>query len=125
MARSMPSRTIFGPKHFFTPLSSILGLTAICRSLAEEDGGEDVVRRQNQDRSRHHRIGGGRADALRAAFGIEAIVATHQRDDEAEHRRLDQPRYHVLLRDEARGVLQIVRAVEVQAVCGDDVAAEY
>src|SRR6266700_5431632 len=109
MARSMPSRTIFGPKHFFTPLSSILGLTAICRSLAEEDGGEDVVRRQNQDRSRDDRIGGGRADALRAALGMEAVVATHQGDDEAEYRRLDQTGHHVLLRDEVRSVLQIDR----------------
>ena len=31
-----------------------------------------------------------RAHALRAALGIEAVIAAHQRDDEAEHRRLDQ-----------------------------------
>src|SRR5258706_15987654 len=105
MARSMPSRTIFGPKRFFTPLSSILGLTAIVRSLAEEDGGEDVVRRQNQDRSGDDRIGGGRADALRPALGMEAVVATHQGDDETEHGGLDQTWHHVLRRDEVRGVL--------------------
>src|SRR6266568_6186653 len=116
MARSMPSRTIFGPKHFFTPLSSILGLTAICRSLAEEDRGEDVVRRQNQDRSGDDSVGGGSTYALRPALGMEAVVATHQRDDEAEHCRFDQTGHHVLLRDEVRGVLQIDRAIEIQAV---------
>src|SRR5882672_7598861 len=104
MTRSMPSSTIFAPKRFFTPLSSILGLTAIARSLAEEDRGEHVVCRQNQDRGGDHRVGGGRADALRPALGMEAVVAAHQRNDEAEYRRLDQARYHVAFGDEIRRV---------------------
>src|SRR5712671_6823039 len=100
MARSMPSRTIFGPKRFFTPLSSILGLTAIVRSLAEEDGSEDVIRRQNQDRSGDDRIGGGRADAMRAELGMDVGVEASLRDDEAEHGSLDVILYVILRRDE-------------------------
>src|SRR5258706_13977147 len=110
----MPSSTILDPKRFFTPLSSIFGVTSIFASLAEEDGGEDVIRRQYQDRGGNDRIGGGRADALRPALGMKAVIATHQRDDEPEHRRLDQTRHHVLLPDEARRVLQIDRAVEIK-----------
>src|SRR5450755_748170 len=58
MDRSTPSSTIFGPKRFFTPLSSILGTPVIAASMGEEDGGEDVIGSEDQDGCRHHRIGG-------------------------------------------------------------------
>src|SRR5690606_29185910 len=79
-ARSMPSSTTLEPKDLRTPLSSIF---AVMASLGEEHGSEDVVRQQDQDRGRDHRVGGRLADALRAAPRVEAVIAAHQRDQEA------------------------------------------
>ena len=89
MVRSTPSSTTLGPKRFLTPISSIFGVER-GRSFVEQERGQHIVGGQDEDRGRHHRIGGGVAHALRAALGIEAVVAAHQGDDEAEHRRLDQ-----------------------------------
>src|SRR6476659_10217904 len=48
----------------------------------------------------------GRADALRAALGMEAVMATHQRDDKAEHRSFDQAGDDVLLKDVISGLIK-------------------
>src|SRR3546814_9606890 len=52
--------------------------------------GDDVVADQDQDRRRHDGVGGGDADALGAAARLIAVIAAHQRDDEAERRGLDE-----------------------------------
>src|SRR6267142_1089837 len=124
IVRSTPSSTTLGPKRFFTPLSSILGLFAIVVSAIEEERGHQIVGAEDQYRGGNHGVGRGLADALRAAPGVEAVIAAHQRDDEAEDRRLDQAGNHVALGDEVRRVLEIDRAVETKTVRADDIAAE-
>src|SRR5882672_11298142 len=114
--RSTPSRTTLGPKRFFTPLSSILGLFAIFVSAIEEDRGHQIVGGEDQDGGGNHGIGRGLAYALRAALGVEAVIAAHQRDDEAEDGRLDETGNDVALGDKVRGVLKIDRAVETETV---------
>src|SRR5215472_2081453 len=87
MVRSRPSSTTFRPKRFFTPRSSTFAVLFACTmsgSLREEHGGEDIVRGKDQDRRGHNRVGRCRSDALSTAFGVEAVVTAHQRDDEAE-----------------------------------------
>src|SRR6202000_1292852 len=81
--RSSPSSTTLSPKRFFTPRSSTLGST-FASAMGEDHGGEDIVGREHQDRGAEPRVGGGGTHALRAALGVEAVVAAHQRDDEAE-----------------------------------------
>src|ERR1700759_2420799 len=61
---SRPSSTTLGPKRFLTPRSSALGVLLSVIGLAfEEDGGEEVVRGEDQDRRRHDSVGRCRADA--------------------------------------------------------------
>src|SRR6185437_11899442 len=75
--RSRPSSTTLLPKRFFTPRSStfaVLSCFAIA-SIREQDVGEDVIGGEDQDRGRHNRARRRLAHALRAALGIETIVA--------------------------------------------------
>src|SRR5579872_6510758 len=85
MERSTPSSTLLRPKRFLTPRNSIFG-TPFTRGLSgENQRRHQIIRRKNQNRRRHHRIGGCSAHSLRPTFGIKSIVAAHQRDDETEH----------------------------------------
>src|ERR1700733_6994644 len=93
--RSMPSSTTLSPKRFLTPRSSILGVPCAAISVSEQEGGEEIIRGKDQDGRRHNGIGRRRTHALRAALGMKAVVAAHQRDDEAEHRNLDHAGNHV------------------------------
>ena len=60
------------------------------RSLRKQQIGEGEVGGENEDGGGDDGIGGGAAHALRAAPGIEAVVAAHDGDDEAEDGGLDQ-----------------------------------
>jgi hypothetical protein len=52
-------------------------------------------------------------------------ISAHRRDDEAEHRRLRQPKHNVLHLYELEGVAQIGDAVEAQTVHRDQIPAHY
>src|SRR3954449_3916273 len=109
-SRSMPRSTFLSPNDLVTPRSEIFG-TALM-SAGEEGFGDEVVGGQDQDRGRHHRVGGGDAHALRAALGRVAVVAAHQGDQEAEHRGLHQAREDILELQEIDGVAQVGGVVE-------------
>ncbi len=57
------------------------------------------------------------------ALGIEAVIAAHHRDDEAEDRGLDQAGGHVVQFEEVGGVAEIGIGVEAQRARAHDVAA--
>ena len=65
----------------------------------------------------------GSAVAARAARGVVAVVAAHQCDDEAEHRRLDQARADVPQLQEVQRVADIDGRVELQHPRGHQPAA--
>src|SRR5579885_51794 len=124
--RSIPSSTTLRPNCFLTPRSSTFGVVAdLAMSVREDHRSENVIRGKDENGGADHRICGGRAHALRAAPGIEAVVAAHKRDDEPEHGRLDQAGGDVLIGDEVGGVAQVDRAVEVEAFGGDDITAQH
>src|SRR5581483_3754247 len=125
-SRSTPSSTTLLPNRFFRPRTLIFrSASAILSSSArEEEFGEDVVQDQNHDHGRGDGIGRRLADALRAALGIEAVIAAHQRDREAEDRRLHQAGEDVLEGGTLGDVLQEVGFVEPQLVHADEIAAE-
>src|SRR5579859_1211147 len=72
MSSDTPSSTVLGPKDLCRSMSWILGWVM---SLLEEEGGYHIIEEQDQDRGRHHRIGGGLTDALGAALGMVAVIA--------------------------------------------------
>src|SRR4051812_17980972 len=124
-SRSTPSSTTFAPNRFFNPRTLIFRSSAIrSPSAREEEFGEDVVQDQDHDDGCRDRVGGGLAHPLGAALRVEAGIAAHQRDGEAEDRCLHQAGEDVhegrLLRD----VLQEVAFVEAELVHADEVAAE-
>src|SRR5262245_38479581 len=120
--RLMPFRTFFGPKALWTPLRTIWPASSIV-SLREQKRGEDEIGGEDEDRRAHHRIGGGAADALRPALRVEAVIAAHERDDEAEHGGLDEARAYVAELQEVDGVLDIGIGVEAERARADDVAS--
>ena len=65
-------------------------VTVSHRSLRKQQVGEDEVGGENEYGGGDHGIGGGAAHALRAALGIEAVVAAHDGDDEPEEGGLDE-----------------------------------
>src|SRR5258706_1301178 len=56
---------------------------------------------------------------------MKAVVATHQRDDEAEYGSLDESRGNVLVGDEVDRVLEVDAAAEAEALRRHHIAAEY
>src|SRR5215475_7510761 len=127
MLRSSPRSTFFGPKDLWSPATAIFACSIICTaggSSGEEDLGQHVVQHQDHDRGRDHGVGRGRAHALGAAPRMIAVIAAHQRDDEAEDRRLHQARGDVEIGHEIDRVAQIDRGVEAELVDRDDIAAE-
>src|SRR5262249_23663800 len=65
------------------------------------------------------------AHALRAALGVESVVTTHQRNDEAEHGGFVETRLHVGMGHEVDGVFYVDGAVEIEARRRHDVAAAH
>ena len=65
-------------------------VTVSHRSLRKQQVGEGEVGGENENGGGDHGIGGGAAHALRAALGIEAVVAAHDGDDEPEDGGLDE-----------------------------------
>jgi hypothetical protein len=72
-----------------------------------------------------HCARGGRAHALGAAAAVVALVAAHERHQEAEHGGLDEAGDHVLGFQEAEGAGDVVGAVEVELEDRDEVAAQH
>lgn len=56
-------------------------------SLLEHDSGHEIVPDQNQDETKHHRLGCRLANADGALWSIEPFVAAHPRNDKAEAER--------------------------------------
>src|SRR3546814_153192 len=125
MSRSMPSSTTFDPKLLRRLRMRIFGGSAIGSSVREEQLGDHVVRDQDHDRRRDHGIGGGGTHTLGTAARVVAVVAAHQRHDEAEHPGLDEAGYHVVPLEILDRRLDVVAGVEVELVDPDDVAAEH
>ena len=94
------------------------------RLFREENRGQNVIRRKNENGCRNHRVRGGGADALRAASGIKSVVATHQRDDEPEHGCFGEAGCDIAFGHEIGGVLDVDSGVEIQCSRGDDIAAK-
>src|SRR6516162_9642931 len=88
------------PNDFLRPRTDIFGIamrvTANRLSSTEEGCGDHVVEDENQDRGRHDRVGRRLADPLRPAARVVAMIAAHQRHDEAEYRRLHQTRNNIV-----------------------------
>ena len=70
-------------------------------------------------------MGRRRAHALRAAARMVAVIAAHQRDDEAEHRRLDEAGDDVLGAQIVDGLAEIAAGVEAELVGADQKPAEH
>lgn len=58
--------------------------------IRKQQGGEDEIGGENENGGRDDGIGGCPANTLGAAFGIEAVIAAHDGDDEAEDGGLDE-----------------------------------
>ena len=87
-ARFNPFSTTLGPNDLCTPESSRRGVSFMANiSLRKERFGHEIVRNQNQDQRRHHRIRRGPAHALGAALGVKAVITAHQGDQKTEYRR--------------------------------------
>ena len=84
----MPFSTCLGPKALAHVLQDYV--TVSHRSLRKQQVGEDEVGGEDEDGGGDHGIGGGAAHALRAALRVEAVVAAHDGDDEAEDGGLDE-----------------------------------
>ncbi len=84
-------------------------LAARLGGLAQYLGvGEDEVGGEDENGGGGHGIGGGAAHALRAALGIEAVVAAHDGDDEPEEGGLDEPRGDIIEMQKIRRGLELV-----------------
>src|SRR5579859_4012090 len=118
-----PSSTFLGPKDLCRSISWIFGWGM--GSLLEEQGGDDVIEDQDQDRGRDHRIGGRLADALGAALGMIAVIAAENGDHQAEHGGLDQARRDILGLQRIPHRMNEIGRVEAQLVGADQIAAEH
>src|SRR5665213_696312 len=121
-SRSMPSSTSFRPKDFLRPRTAILTASVI---FSQQYAGQDIIDEQHEDRGRDHRMGRCRADALRAAARIIAVIAAHDDDDEAEHRGLGQARHDIFRAQIVGGLADIAGGIEAELVGADDEAAEH
>src|SRR6185436_5086749 len=92
-SRSTPSSTSLGPNDLWR--SRIAILEGTFTRASEEDPGEEEVRDQDGDARHHHGRRGGPPDPLGAARGVEPLLAPDGGEQEAEDRRLDQPREEV------------------------------
>src|SRR4051812_32747762 len=123
--RSSPFSTCFGPKLLCTSLSSILGTSGIGRLVSgEEQAGDQVVEHQDHDGRRDHGVGRRGTHALGAALRLVAVIAAHQRNDEAENGGLHQTGDDVHRLEILPGPGQVAGGVEVQPVDADQEAAE-
>ena len=94
-------------------------------SRASEEGlGQEVVGGEDQDGGGDDGVGRGLADALGAAAGVEAVVAAHQRQQEAEDGGLGQARVDVGGGEVVERVLDVGGGVEAEPRGADEVAAE-
>ena len=80
---------------------------AFCTSNPKERLREQVVAQQDEDGGGDDRIRRGLADALCAALAMIAVVAAHQRDDEAEDAGFDDTGHHIVPFQEVPGVIDV------------------
>src|SRR5262249_28060493 len=141
-----PSRTRRSPKDFVRPSSWIMGRAEGRKGgKAERDGARSSLRPsllppyrpsafppsqqhqrpervEHQDRltAQHHRAGGGLADPLRPALGVEAPQTPHEGDGGAEAGALEQPEPDILEAVEQLEALEKLGRREVEQVHGGD-----
>src|ERR1700730_4952760 len=97
---------------------------AIIISIPKENSRQQIVAHENEDGGRDDGVGGGGADALSAAFGIEAVVATHQRDVQVEHSGVTQTLSHIAGFKIMPGLRDVIAGVELQPIDAHQKAAE-
>src|SRR5919107_2391688 len=115
-AISTPSSTSLRPNDLRSPDIAIFGAPSLMmpRSLREESLRQQIVEHQDQDRGRDDGLRRRLTDPFGAAARVIAVIAAHQRDDKAEHRRLDQTGNDVHRFEIALGLRQVADGVEVQ-----------
>src|SRR6516165_2831474 len=96
---STPSSTRLRPKDLISPRADIFGIavSAISSQFSptEEGRSDQVIEDENQNRGRHDCVGCRLTYALRPAARVIAVVAAHQRYDEAEYGGLHQTRNNI------------------------------
>src|SRR6516162_1063679 len=96
---STPSSTRLRPKDFISPRTDIFGIAVSAISSrfspTEEGCSNHVIEDENQDRGRHNCVGRRLTYALRPAARVIAVVAAHQRYDEAEYGGFHQTRNNI------------------------------
>src|SRR5688572_26303313 len=124
-SRSRPPRTVRLPYFLTKPRiwysASGTGFPSgkDIEKLREEEIGD-----QDQDRGEHHRVGRRPAHAVRAALGVEAIVAPDNGDKVRKEKGLGHAAPHVAEVERVEDVVEIEPCRQVQSRDGDDQAAQ-
>src|SRR5690606_32646623 len=115
------SRITFLPNDLQTLRSSIFGVSLM--RLFDQQDGEEIVADEDQHEGGDDGIGCRLAHPLRAAGGMEAVIAAHQGDDKAEDAGLDQSRHDVAEFEEIEGILEVVADIEAELLRRPQIAA--
>src|SRR5712671_3582346 len=125
---SSPSSTRLLPNDLRSPRTEIFGTEAsvIARrpSTPEKGRGNQVIEYEDHDRSGNHGIGWCLPNALCSTPRVVAVVASHQRDDTAERRRLHQTRDHVSRLQVLVSAVEVSLRIEAEPVDANEISAK-